>query len=292
MAIGYPVGATIGGVIAIQLIQDHGWPSVFLFGGALSILMIPVVVWLLPESLDFLLVKRPKNALPRVNAVLARMGRPALAVLPEINDEKEAGSRSFLSLFDGALLWRTAIICTAYFLVMLSFYFVLNWTPKVLVDQGLSLGAGISGAIFLNVGGIFGGLILGWYTRKFGLLRLAGLYMFLIFVSMAAFGYVENNLVLMLTIAVIMGFFMIGSIISLYAIIGASYPVRIRNTGTGLALGIGRLGAIAGPYMGGVLIAGGWEKWEYCLALGIPAALAGLVILFLPLKGAALPEVK
>jgi benzoate transport len=292
MAIGYPIGATIGGVIAIWLIHKFGWPSVFIFGGILSTVMIPVVIWLLPESLDFLLVKRPRNALARVNTVLARLGRPRLAALPDAVDDKESKQRSVLSLFDRDLLWRTALICTAYFLVMLSFYFVLNWTPKVLVDQGLSLGAGISGAIFLNAGGIVGGLILGWYTRKFGLLRLAGLYMFLIFASMAAFGLIDDNLTLMLIVAFVMGFFMIGSIVSLYAIIGAAYPTRIRNSGTGLALGIGRIGAIAGPYLGGVLIAGGWDKWEYCLALGIPAALAGLVILFLPLKGAALPEVK
>jgi benzoate transport len=291
MAVGYPIGATIGGVIAIDLIHNFGWPSVFIMGGILSTLMIPVVIWLLPESLDFLMAKRPRNALARVNAVLARLGRPPLAALPDLSDEPDQ-TRSVRSLFNRDLLWRTGLICFAYFLVMLSFYFVLNWTPKVLVDQGLSLGAGISGAIFLNAGGILGGLVLGWYTRRFGLLRLAGLYMFLIFASMAAFGLIEDNLTLMLIVALVMGFFMIGSIVSLYAIIGAAYPARIRNSGTGLALGIGRIGAIAGPYLGGVLIAAGWDKWEYCLALGLPAAFAGLVILFLPLKGAALPQVK
>ena len=219
MTVGYPIGATIGGIASVYLIEVFGWRSVF--------------------------------------------------------------------VFDGAFFRRTAMICAAYFLTMLSFYFLLNWTPKVLVDQGFSLRAGISGSVLMNLGGVAGGLLLGLATRRFGLRELASYSMVALFAAVIVFGFLGRDLAALATVALIMGFFMIGNVVGLYATIAAMYPVRVRNTGTGLALGIGRIGAVAGPYAGGLLIAAGWSRPVYCIALALPLIPAAFLIRRVPLLTAS-----
>ncbi len=166
---------------------------------------------------------------------------------------------------------------------MLPFYFMLSWTPKVLVDEGLSLGSGISGSVVLNAAGIVGGLLLGLGARIFGLKRITSACMVLFALAVMAFGAYSVDLVSTLILAMVVGFFMIGVIVGLYAVIAAMYPVRVRNTGTGLALGIGRIGGILGPILGGVLIQAGWSRPAYCFALAAPTLIAAALILWVPL---------
>ena len=290
MSVGYPIGATLGGMIAIYLITRFGWRSVFVFGAVLSALIVPVVLVRLPESLDFLLHKRPADALNRINALLRKMGRGELLHLPEPGHVGVVSVKTVTGIFDRSFATRTLLVCTSYFLVMLSFYFLLNWTPKVLVDQGLSLQLGISGAVLMNAGGVIGGLLFGYFAGRFGLRELSSVFMVLLFAAVVVFGFAELNLVAMAALVSIIGFFMIGVIASLYALVAAMYPPQVRNTGTGLAIGIGRFGAIAGPYLGGVLIAAGWARPAYCAALAAPALLAAFLVRRVPLAGTAAQE--
>ena len=285
MAIGYPVGATLGGMVSIWLITQFGWRAIFIFGGIVSAVIIPVVMVRLPESLDFLLIKRPKHALARINALLAKMNKGRIDALPEIPPHETVSVRSVTGIFNRSFLEPTLLICISYFMVMLSLYFLLNWTPKVLVDQGMSLQYGISGAVLMNAGGVIGGLLMGYFAGIFGLRRLSALYMVLLFVSVTAFGFAKADLLTMAAIVTVIGFFLIGVIASLYALVAAMYPPQVRNTGTGLAIGIGRFGAIAGPYLGGVLIAAGWPRPAYCVALALPTLLAAILVVRVPLAG-------
>ncbi len=283
MAVGYPIGGTIGGTIAVFLIHAFGWRSVFVFGGVCSAVLLPIAYVYLPESLDFLLFKKPGNALVRINDLLARLGQAAMERLPVLAEPAAGQPASPLSIFDRAFAARTALICSAYFLTMLPFYFVLNWTPKVLVDEGLSISTGISGSIVMNAAGVVGGLLFGLLARRLGLKRLCAVFMLLLLASIVAFGFTGSNLPLLMIFAMAIGFSMIGTICGLYATIGAMYPVRIRNTGTGLAIGIGRLGAIAGPYLGGVLIAAGWSRPLYCAVLSLPLLASAFLVRRVPL---------
>ena len=283
MAVGYPIGGTIGGMIAVFLIHTFGWRSVFVFGGLCSAVLLPIAYVYLPESLDFLLFKKPSNALARINDLLKRLGQPVIDSLPVLETAPEKASTSIFSIFDGGFAARTALMCSAYFLAMLPFYFVLTWTPKVLVSAGLSLSVGISGSVVMNAAGVVGGLLFGLLARQSGLKRLCAFFMLLLLASIVAFGFAGSKLVLLMIFAMAIGFSMIGTICGLYATIGAMYPVRIRNTGTGLAIGIGRLGAIAGPYLGGVLIAAGWSQPLYCVVLSLPLLASAFLVRRVPL---------
>ncbi len=283
MAIGYPIGATVGGTISVFLIAHYGWRSVFWFGAALSAILIPLAWARLPESIDFLLAKRKANALAKINALLARMNRPPISALPDKPAPGDEEAKSIFAVFDRAFFARTILIVSAYFLTMIPFYFVLNWTPKVLVDMGLDVSTGISGAVIMNGCGVVGGLLLGSVARRVGLRGMTSLFMILFGGAIVAFGFAGTDLTLLLALAGAIGFFMIGLISGLYAIIGAMYPARVRNTGTGLALGVGRIGAVVGPKLGGILIGAGYSRPEYTMILCAPLLIAALLVLRVPL---------
>lgn len=274
---GYPVGGIIAGIASVYLIGNFGWRAVFVFGGALSAAMIPLVLWRLPESLDYLLHQRGPSVLPRLNDLLRRLGQRQLEALPEIAADASKGS--VRQLFARDFRGRTFGMWLCFLAVMCAWYFVINWTPKILVDAGMPLDSGISGGLLLSLGGVVGGLALGFLATLFDVRRLVGLFMLLSVAAMTAFGVMATELPLMLTVAFLIGFFLAGSMIGLYAIIPDVYPTRVRSTGTGWAIGIGRLGAVLGPYLAGVLITIGWERSLYYFALSTPLILAMVIVL-------------
>jgi len=288
MVVGYSGGAIVGGSISAALITLFGWRSAFVFGGICSTLLIPAVLRL-PESLDFIIARNSRNVLAQVNGVMGRLGHPAVTEVPKIAHE-EAGTRAVFGVFAWRFLGGTIRICISYFMLMLSFYFVLSWTPKNLVDLGFSVSEGIYASVLLNAGGIVGGLMFGFIARKTGARAISVWLLVVLFASVVAFGALKQGLVPVMTGATIMGFFMIGSMASLYAIVPQIYPARVRNTGTGLAIGFGRLGAVAGPWLGGILIAVGWHRFTYYAVLAIPILLAAAAVRRIPLLSSAEEE--
>lgn len=280
MSTGYPIGAVLGGVAAILINERWGWRGIFFFGGALSALMLPLVLWRLPESLDFLLARRPKGALPAANALLRRLGRAELSALPERADAQRTAT-GVARLFGGALARATTLLWVAFFLVMFTFYFVVSWTPKLLVEAGLPVDSGISGGVLLNVGGVAGILLLGLYSARLGVFRLHAGALLASAAAITAFGLVSASLTLALLAAILVGVFLFSSMVGLYVITPSIYPTELRNTGTGLAIGIGRLGGIVSPYLAGVLLASGWKPSEAYLLFGLPTLLAAVAVLAL-----------
>jgi len=273
---GYPIGATIGGSIVVILLSTYGWRSAFLFGGIVSALMIPLVYWQLPESLDFLVSKQPDNALKRINRVLVRIGQQTVDHLPDRVAGKEKSSIGVAQLLSGGLLPRTLLIWTSFFMVMFSFYFVLSWTPKLLVEAGLSTSQGISGSVVLSLGGIIGSLLLGFVAARVGLKRLVGTYMVATSLLMIVFGMLSGQLVPAFSVAIFLGFFLFGSMVGLYAIAPSLYETEIRTTGMGWAIGIGRIGAIIAPSAAGLMLEGGMGTTVMFVIFAVPMVLAML----------------
>jgi MFS family permease len=279
--IGYPIGATIGGSIAAVLIAQHGWRSAFLFGAIASLVMIPIVIWRLPESMDFLLAKQPSRALDRLNALLRSMKQATVSQLPELAtiDRQYARGNPVQRLFVGGLARSTILIWLAFFLLMFNFYFVLSWTPKLLVAAGLSNQQGITGGVLLNVGGIIGGALFGFLSSKLRLKRLTAAYLVITAAALVLFGLFAPQLDMAFTIAVLIGAFIFGSMAGLYALAPRIYPAAIRTTGMGWSIGIGRIGAILAPTIVGVLIDAGWKTADLYYVFSIPLIVAMLTVL-------------
>ncbi len=285
---GYPVGAIVAGFVSVLLLSQFGWRSIFVVGGVMSLLMMPLVWGFLPESLAFLLGKQPADALPRANDVLKRMGREALTELPAA-PEGDARRPAMFAVLGPAYRGRTIAIWLAFVAVMSTWYFVANWTPKVLADAGLSRDASISGGMILSVGAVSGGLVLGWLASSRSVFRLGSVAMLISIGVLTAFGYMNTSLGPMLGATFLVGFFVAGAMISLYAGIPDLYPVAMRNTGIGWALGVGRLGAVVGPNVAGILIQAGWDRGAYYFALSLPLLVATAAVLWLAPASAAAP---
>jgi MFS family permease len=238
----------------------------------------------LPESIDFLLTRHGKDSLARVNRVMRRLGHAPLTALPDITAE-EKSTRAVIGVFAGRFLKSTVFICLSFFMLMLSFYFVLSWTPKNLVDLGFTVSQGIFGSVLLNGGGILGGLAFGYLAGKSHARKLAPYLFVALYGAIVGYGALRTGLVAVMSGAFIAGFFMIGCMASLYAIVPRIYPASVRNTGTGLAIGFGRLGAVIGPYLGGLLIAAGWERLATYAVLALPVLVTAAIVRRIPLFG-------
>lgn len=290
MAIGYPVGATLGGLCAVYLIEGFGWRSVYVFGSLLALVLLPILVRFLPESLDYLVVNRPENALARVNKILQKIGITPLASL---GGDNARGSIPSIrpKLFKGALGVRIMASCAVYFCVMSTCYFLLSWTPQILTQSGATQSMGISGSLVMNIGGIVGCLIYGVMAQKLGGRKLASLFMAGLFVAATAFAAVPVGGPLLMLSAAAVGFCLYTAINALYFLVPSSLPAEIRSTGTGVAMAAGRLGAVAGPLLAGFLMAMGLSKVVFVALLSVPMLLAAVLVYSLRTHQATLEPV-
>lgn len=278
-ATGYPIGATLGGLMAAWLLTHHGWRSVFVFGGLATALMIPVVLWRLPESVDFLLGRRPARALEKLNRLMALMGQAQESQLPVQRAGEAPQGNTVAALFRNGLARPTLILWGSFFLLMFSVYFSLSWTPKLLVQAGMSTQQGVTGGVLLNLGGIVGGSLFGFLALKAKLKHLVFGCMLLYALFTALFGAASANLGFAFATAVGLGVFLFASMAGLYGLVPATYPAAVRATGMGWAIGIGRIGAIVAPFMAGLLLDGGWSPASLYYVFALPLVAAALAVL-------------
>ena len=279
MQSGYPAGGILGGLVAFVVIANLGWRGIFWVGAGLSFTAWLATLRFLPESMDFLITRRPQDALARLNAIRSRLELPALTQLP-LAPQRTANEQGYRALLVPSVAIRTGALSLAFFFVMASFYFVANWTPKLLVDSGLKLSAGLSGGIVLSLGGIVGGLLLGWLAAKIHARTLTAVFMLLTAPAMWWFSQ-NSSLQFMLLSAFVMGVFLLGSMIGLYVLTPGLFTAPVRATATGVGVGLGRLGAIVGPLASGYLIASDWSMTQLYGAFGLPVLLSAMMIWWL-----------
>lgn len=253
--LGIPLGGILGGVLAAELIPRFGWPSVFIVGGILPLLLVPLLELFLPESLRFMATLGEPGR-HRVLQVLRRLD-PATEWPPETTLEApEPMPQGFpvARLFDAGYARDTVLLWAAFFTNLMVIYFLISWTPLLVRDAGFSDRAATQTAVLLNVGGAVGPLLLAWFVARLGSrLSLAGIFL-LGAVATATAGQFTHSLPALMTVIFFAGFFSFAGQISLNALAASMYPTQARATGVGWALGIGRLGSILGPLVGGTLV--------------------------------------
>lgn len=276
---GYALGATLGGLLSVWLLTHFGWRSVFIFGGAVTLAVIPLVLLFLPESLDFLITRRPLNALARINRLAARLGQPALSELPQIQSTPSAAKGRLAQLLAPESRRTTLLIWLLFFLVMFGFYFVMSWTPKLLVAAGLSAQQGISGGVLLSVGGIFGAALIGALASRWRLTRVLALFMLISAGLLVLFVGSASSVSMALGLGLLIGLFVNGCVAGLYALSPIVYDASVRTTGVGWGIGIGRIGAILSPTVAGVLLDSGWQPLHLYGVFAVVFVIAAIVLL-------------
>lgn len=272
LASGVALGATLGGMLAIVLIEGFGWRSVFLFGGVVTFIMIPLIILYLPESLDFLLTRQPANALRRVNALAQRLGLYPLEALPSRPCATEPKKQMLFSgLIKGRWLSISVCIWIGSFMAMLTYYFVMSWTPKLLALSGLSTKEGITGGLLLSGGGVVGSAAIGLLSARFNIVNVLASFMATNALLMVGFVYISSLPSLAFLIGFFLGFSMYACMGGLYASVAIMYEPGLRATALGFATGIGRAGGILSPLVAGVLI--DWQLKPSTLYLLYAAAM-------------------
>lgn len=290
MTIGYPAGATLGGFLSIFLISNYGWRSVYLFGALLAVVLaVPASFWM-PESIDYLLSRRPVRALARINRIMRHLRQPAISDLPENKLKDERQDTSLLAVFHRPYLASTVAASLAYFGTTFTVFFLLNWIPKILTELGFSISGGISVSLVMNVAGMVGCLLFGLLAKPVGPRRLAAVFMAGLFATTAIFGMTSAGAAALTATTVLIGGCLFTSMTALYVIVPAAFPSTVRSTGTGVTMSIGRIGAMMGPFVAGVLISNGWSRAAYCLVLGAPALLAALCLYWVRALDEVLPS--
>jgi AAHS family 4-hydroxybenzoate transporter-like MFS transporter len=258
MTCGIPLGAAVGGFVTAPLIEAHGWRWVFALGGALPLLLLPVLWFRLPES-------------PRFRAV--RNGVDADAV--------ERHRASIAALFAQGRAPATLLIWTAFFSNLLVMYLLVNWLPSLLKSEGVPLYLSIYVSTLFSLGGFFGGVIVGiLIDRATPYVTLACAYV-LAAACIAILAFAGTYIPLLLAGAAFAGFGAVGGQAGLNAVTAERYPTPIRSTGIGWALGFGRIGSIIGPTLAGLLLAFGWAPHALLLAAVVPALLSAAAVLAL-----------
>jgi AAHS family 4-hydroxybenzoate transporter-like MFS transporter len=278
---GAPVGGFLCGQAAGILLPTLGWPAIFVLGGIVPLVLVVVMVLWLPESPRFL--ARKSNLTPREAALLQRLD---IAHAPGADHGVDvAQGNPVAMLFGKGYALQTVLMWIIFFCSLMNLFLFIYWMPEVLHLSGMTPATAARATSFRELGGIVAVLYLGTLIDRFGPERaLAWNYaagiIFIALIALVAMPYLALVLVIFIS-----GMTIIGSQTGANAACGKLYPARMRTTGLGWALGIGRLGGIAAPILGGFLLKSGMAPPHIFLSACGFALIAAVATGLLALRG-------
>lgn len=278
MFCGFPLGAVLGGVGAAKLIPALGWPSVFYVGGLIPLALLPLLFGLVPESVRFLSTHGSAEAVARTLRHMGWSGR--------WNGERAPAGGTLrspvISLFTEGRAAPTLLLWTTLFLSLLLTYFLINWIPLIARESGLALSSAVLAVSALNLGAIAGCLTIGRLADRFGrLTRLLGLAFLLGSVAIGSLGVAPHSSAWLLAAAFLAGGLSLGAQMCTVVYCASFYETALRSTGVGWAIGIGRIGSIVGPALGGLLLAAGVAAGTLFVIIGAMSVGSGIAVLAL-----------
>ncbi|TWP53725.1 aromatic acid/H+ symport family MFS transporter [Lentzea tibetensis] len=255
MMTGYHVGAVLTALLAIVVIPEFGWQAMFVIGGVAGLLTLPLMWIKLPESAAFLAVERR----------------------PDVSATSKVVRGRYLRI--GIGIW------VASFMGLLLVYGLNTWLPKIMGQAGYSLGASLGLLLTLNLGAVTGLLVAGRVSDARGNKPTVLVWFGVAAVFLALLSIRMQTQVLVYAAVFLAGVFVFSAQVLVYAFVGHLYPSEVRGTALGLAAGVGRIGAIIGPFLGGALVSAGLAyPWGF-YAFAFAAVLAVLALLTVPAHG-------
>lgn len=255
MMLGYSAGVSAGGPVAVWLIPNHGWQSVFMFGGVLSLAAAGTLLATLPESLRFLAARGRDAA--TITKTLRRIA-PSLHVPTGarfvLNDENTAPGR-----FSPALLLRdelfviTPLLWLAYISSAMAAFFLATWTPLMFEAMHFPPSEAAAAGSITAIAGALGGLALMRFTDRRGAIAVAAMPALAIPLLLFG-GFIDVGHKEFLLLVGLIAFTVIGGHLGMNSIAGIFYPSAWRANGAGWANSVGKIGSIAGPLLGGVIL--------------------------------------
>jgi AAHS family 4-hydroxybenzoate transporter-like MFS transporter len=274
MYCGFPLGSVLAGVVSAQMVPHLGWPSVFYVGSIVPLALLPVFGWLVPESVRFLAMRGDHE---RVAKILARMNCHATwnGKVAQVPHERRS---SVAHLFTGGRAMGTALLWATLFLSLLLTVFMVSWLPLVAHAAGIDIRSSVLAVSALNVGGIVGCYVIGKLRNRYGPIKPIALAYGLGALGVALIGFVGHSGLELLVAAFVAGMFTVGAQMCTIGLSASFYDTSQRATGVGWSLGSGRVGAVVGPVIGGVLIAAGLSTSVLFFVAGFVSLAAALAV--------------
>ncbi|WP_338448227.1 aromatic acid/H+ symport family MFS transporter [Niallia oryzisoli] len=278
----YNLGGVLSAGIAIWLLPVFGWKVLFLVG-IIPLLFVPIMYKSLPDSPSYLLASNQKdklaNALRRTNPSYLP-GKNDQFVIP--NNEKSA--IPFVNLFTNRRAMTTLLFWFAMAMGLLLVYGLNTWLPKLMEMGGFPLGSSLLFLLLFNFGAIFGSVIGGWLADKWNGRKVVMLFSIIASIFFVLLSFKSHFLILYLLIfiagATATGANQVGT-----GYISQYYPGSMRSTAVGWAIGMGRVGAVLGPTLGGILLSMNLPFKFNFLILAIPGVI--VAITYLLIKGSS-----
>jgi AAHS family 4-hydroxybenzoate transporter-like MFS transporter len=277
---GFTIGAMLGGFLASWLIPREGWQAVFLVGGIVPLLLLlPMYLWL-PESLQFLALRRNDG---REIAKWLKCINPAAIIDPAttrfvVREERALGVPLFRLFTDGRAA-GTTLIWLANFLNIVNAYFVASWLPAIVRDSGMSATTGVLAGTAVQAGGAIGTLFIAYIFRRVGFIPILTVCFAVEAAGLALLGQPSLTASLLFLVAFFTGVGIFGGQPTLNALSAIYYPTDLRSTGIGAALGVGRVGSLVGPTAAAIMMSQQWSRADLFHAAAVPAVIATLSVL-------------
>ncbi|MBC9735213.1 MFS transporter [Nocardioides marmotae] len=279
--IGLPLGAAIGGFLSLSLIDAFTWRGPYFFSAIITAVLLVVAAVVLPESVDYLVQKRPAGALRAYNKIARRIGVPESASLPVPTRPAPAKGAFVSGVFRGIMLRRTILLWISYGLVIAAFYFANGLTAKLVTETTGDADFGITAQALVAAGGVIGALLFSLASRRIHpRLVTAGIGVvgFVVFFAFAAF-FDRDTMVLVL--AVMVGLAVNGGVAAYYAISPSIYPVAVRAAAVGLMMGLGRAVAFFAPNVATFLQERGLSPADLYQLYGVVLLLSAVAVALL-----------
>lgn len=274
---GYSVGILTAALVGKALLTDHGWRPVVLIGAA-PLVLVPLLVWWLPESLESLAVRGRFDA---ARQLAARLEIPVPAAAPKAD---KIGWRMVLGeIFSPRNAFATICFWTALFMGLLLVYGIAQWLPQIMRKSGYNLGDSLLFLAVFSFTSAIGGIVLGQWADRFGVKRTVALAYALGAVGIAALAF-KGSIWLNYTFVAIAGFGTVSASLILTGYLADYLAPFVRSAGTGFALSFARIGALLGPLLGGYIagLAVG-PQWNFYVFAAV-AAIAAVATALIPKK--------
>ena len=277
---GSPLGGFLGKQIVAELLPIYGWTSIFWMGGLMPLALIPVMMLWLPESPRFLLAKGRLN--DNARRLLGRLGLDLDTPADHVDVVR---GNPVAGLFRDGLAGTTVLVWILYFANLMSLYLISYWMPTVLSLSGLAPAEAVRASSFADFGPLVSIFLVVPLAARFGPVHILTCMLATGILCIGAIGLLALPYTVLLLVIFLIGACTTGSMTGINGLTATLYPARVRNTGMGWALGIGRLGGIGGPWLGGFLLAQGWPPRQIFLVTCLTAGIATVTMIALGVRG-------
>ncbi len=274
MFCGFTIGSALGGIASAQLLPSVGWHGILLIGGILPLLTVPFLIFLLPESLRFMVLKN--RSIHKIEQVMRRIA-PHIQVLPRlIPTQNETNKVGIKDLFSRQYAMGTFLIWCTFFMSLLIIYMISSWMPTLLTNNGFNLKNASWVTSVFQIGGTIGAIVIGYMMDKIDSTKVLSVAYVLgaAFLICLGLGIEQANTLLLLLGMFGVGVGISGSQVGVNAFSSSFYPTHCRATGVSWANAAGRSGSVVGSIIGGWLMALNLSSLEIMSLLAIPALFA------------------